>query len=78
MSNQTWILVSNQGQDNIIDLKWVLKNKYKACVSIIRRKARLVARGFQQTIGFDFEEKLCSIINASTMRIIFSDAVHLN
>lgn len=78
MSNQTWILVPNQGQENIIDSKWVFKTKYKADGSIERRKARLVARGFQQTTGLDFEETFSPVIKASTVRIILSIAVHLN
>ncbi|PNX66875.1 hypothetical protein L195_g055326, partial [Trifolium pratense] len=78
ISNQTWILVPNQGQDNIIDSKWVFKTKYKADGTIERRKARLVARGFQQTAGLDFEETFSPVIKTSTVRIILSIAVHLN
>jgi len=33
-SNHTWTLVPFQGQNNIIDSKWVFKTKYKADGSI--------------------------------------------
>jgi hypothetical protein len=78
MSNQTWTLVPYQGQNNIIDSKWVFKTKFKADGSIERRKARLVARGFQQTAGVDFEETFSPVVRASTVRIILTIAVHLN
>jgi histone deacetylase 1/2 len=78
MSNQTWTLVPYQGQSNIIDSKWVFKTKFKADGSIERRKARLVARGFQQTAGVDFEETFSPVVRASTVRIILTIAVHLN
>jgi len=78
MSNQTWLLIAYQGQENIIDSKWVFKTKYKADGTIERRKARLVAKGFQQTVGLDYEETFSPFIKASTIRIILSIAVHLN
>ncbi|WVY95774.1 hypothetical protein V8G54_027925 [Vigna mungo] len=78
MSNQTWVLVPYQGQENIIDSKWVFKTKYKADGTIERRKARLVAKGFQQTVGLDYEETFSLVVKASTVRIILSIAVHLN
>ena len=78
MSNQTWLLVPYQGQENIIDSKWVFKTKYKADGTIERRKARLIAKGFQQTTGLDYEETFSPVVNASTIQIILSIVVHLN
>ncbi|WVZ17885.1 hypothetical protein V8G54_010867 [Vigna mungo] len=78
MSNQTWVLVPYQGQENIIDSKWVFKTKYKADGTIERRKARLVAKVFQQTIELDYEETFSPVVKANTVRITLSIAVHLN
>jgi hypothetical protein len=78
MSNKTWILVPYQDQENFVDSKWVFKTKYKSNGSIERRKVRLVAKGFKQTAGVDYEEIFSPIINASTVRIILSIAVRLH
>ena len=77
-ANHTWTLVPFQGQNNIIDSKWVFKTKYKANDSIERRKARLVAKGFQQTAGLDYDETFSQVVKSSTTRIVLSFAVHLN
>ncbi|WVZ22981.1 hypothetical protein V8G54_001525 [Vigna mungo] len=74
MFNQTWTLIPFKAQENIIDSKWVFKTKYKAYGSIKRRKARLVARGFQQTTDINFDE----MVKSSFVRIILSIAVHFN
>jgi len=77
-TNHTWTLVPFQGQNNIIDSKWVFKTKYKANGSIERRKARLVAKGFQQTTGLDYGKTFSLVVKSSTIRIVLSIALHLN
>ena len=53
--NKVWELVERPNT-NIIGTKWVLKNKQDEHGVVIRNKARLVAQGYTQVKGLDFEE----------------------
>jgi len=66
VANHTWTLVPFQGQNNIIDSKWVFKTKYKAYGSI------------QQTAGLDYDETFSPVVTSSIVRIVLSITVHLN
>nr|GFD46322.1 retrovirus-related Pol polyprotein from transposon TNT 1-94 [Tanacetum cinerariifolium] len=41
---------------NVINLKWLWKNKQDEENTVIRNKSRLVAKGYAQKKGVDFEE----------------------
>jgi len=55
MKNQTWSLVPKPRDVQPVSCKWVYKIKRRADGSIDRYKARLVARGFSQKYGEDYE-----------------------
>ena len=54
--NETWKLVDPPPGYHMIGLKWVYKVKRNERGAIVKHKARLVARGFVQCKGIDFEE----------------------
>ncbi|CAA0809125.1 cysteine-rich RLK (RECEPTOR-like protein kinase) 8, partial [Striga hermonthica] len=54
--NETWELIDPPPGCHPIGLKWVYKVKRDESGSIVKHKARLVARGFVQREGIDFEE----------------------
>jgi hypothetical protein len=60
---RTWLLVPGPEKRKIIKSKWVLKVKRRADNSIQKLKARLVAMGFTQVHGIDYNKvfapKLC-------------------
>ncbi|XP_071680363.1 uncharacterized protein [Lolium perenne] len=56
MNNQTWNLVPPPSRGNIIDCKWVYKIKRRSDGTIDRYKAWLVAKGFKQRYGIDYED----------------------
>ncbi|GJY41317.1 retrovirus-related pol polyprotein from transposon TNT 1-94 [Tanacetum coccineum] len=54
-------LVPRPDGKNIIDVKWLWKNKSYAENIIIRNKSRLVAKGYKQEEGIDFEDSFAPI-----------------
>nr|GFC07642.1 Gag-Pol polyprotein [Tanacetum cinerariifolium] len=51
-----WELVDIPLCTNVINLKWLLKNKRDEQNTVIRNKSCLVAKGYAQKEGVDFEE----------------------
>ena len=56
-----WDLVELPHGKNAVGCKWVFTIKLKANGSIDRDKAKLVAKGFTQTYGIDFQETFAPI-----------------
>ena len=75
MRNKTWHLVSNRKGKNIIDCKWVYRIKKKADGSIDRYKACLVAKGFKQRYGIDYEGTFSLVVKAATIRLVLAIVV---
>ena len=56
MANKTWETSDLSKDRKAITYKWVFKIKYNPNETIDRYKARLVARGFTQVEGIDFDK----------------------
>jgi hypothetical protein len=52
--NDVWDLVPKPHHKNIIETKWVFKNKFNEQGELVRNKTRLVAQGYNQQEGIDF------------------------
>ncbi|XP_073271372.1 uncharacterized protein [Primulina huaijiensis] len=59
--NDVWTLVPPPDHGNIIGTKWIFKNKTDESGNIIRNKARLVAQGYTQVEGVDFDETFAPV-----------------
>ncbi|KAF3653575.1 putative receptor-like cytosolic serine/threonine-protein kinase RBK1-like [Capsicum annuum] len=70
--NETWELVPKPEKCNPVTCKWVFRLKKKSNGTIDRFKARLVARGFSQNYGLDYEETFSPVAKMVTVRSLIS------
>lgn len=76
--NETWELVPLPPGKNLVGCKWVYKIKTDAEGKIQRHKARLVAQGFSQKFGVDYDQVFAPVARQSTFRILLSVAAGRN
>ncbi|GKA66232.1 retrovirus-related pol polyprotein from transposon TNT 1-94 [Tanacetum coccineum] len=62
----------------VITLKWIYKVKLDELGGILKNKARLVARGYRQEEGIDFEESFAPVARLDAIRIFLAFAAHMN
>ncbi|GJV54485.1 retrovirus-related pol polyprotein from transposon TNT 1-94 [Tanacetum coccineum] len=62
----------------VITLKWIYKVKLDELGGILKNKARLVARGYRQEEGIDFEESFAPVARLDAIRIFLAYAAHMN
>ncbi|GBM84188.1 Copia protein [Araneus ventricosus] len=72
LKNQSWRLVKQPKDKNIIGSKWVLRTKYNADGSIALRKARLVAKGFAQIPDVDYQETFAPVARPGSIRTVMA------
>ncbi|GJU58577.1 retrovirus-related pol polyprotein from transposon TNT 1-94 [Tanacetum coccineum] len=71
-----WELVDRPLCKNVINLKWLWKNKHDEENTIIRNKSRLVAKGYGQKEGIDFEESFAPVARLEAVRLFIAYAAH--
>ena len=74
-SNDVWDLVELPKDCKTVGSKWVFKRKTNADGSIDRYKARLVAQGFSQRCGHDYDETFSPVIRFESLRTLIALAV---
>src|SRR5690242_14393035 len=70
IQNETWTLCKLPPGRQAIKSKWVYKTKTNQSGSIDRYKARLLAQGFSQRVGIDYDDMFSPAASMSTIRII--------
>nr|GEY83019.1 retrovirus-related Pol polyprotein from transposon TNT 1-94 [Tanacetum cinerariifolium] len=71
-----WELVDIPLCTNVINLKWLWKNKRDEENTVIRNKSRLVAKGYAQKEGVDFEESFAPVAWLEAVRLFIAYAAH--
>ncbi|GKB10379.1 retrovirus-related pol polyprotein from transposon TNT 1-94 [Tanacetum coccineum] len=62
----------------LIKLKWIYKITTNEFGWVLKNKARLIAQGFRQEKGIDFEESFASVARIEAIRIFVANAAHKN
>jgi len=68
--SEVWDLVPRPEGMNVIDTKWIFKNKSDEHGTVTRNKARLVAQGYTQIKGLDFDETFASVARLESIRLL--------
>ena len=76
--NEVWDLVETLEEIKPIGCKWVYKRKRRVDGKVETYKVRLVAKGYSQKLGFDYEETFAPIAMLKSIKILLSIAVHLD
>ena len=72
--NDVWELVPRPRDHHIIGTKWVFRNKLDENGMITRNKARLVAQGYNQEEGIDYEETYAPVARLEAIRLLLAYA----
>lgn len=75
MENKTWKLVTLPAGKTPIGCRWIFKAKHGDKGQVERFKARLVARGFAQEYGIDYEETFAPVVRFTSIRTLLAFAV---
>ncbi|GJV06467.1 retrovirus-related pol polyprotein from transposon TNT 1-94 [Tanacetum coccineum] len=75
---RVWELVPQPDKVMVITLKWIYKVNIDELGGILKNKARLVARGYRQEEGIDFEESFAPVARLEAIRIFLAFAAHMN
>ncbi|KAJ9544357.1 LOW QUALITY PROTEIN: hypothetical protein OSB04_024064 [Centaurea solstitialis] len=76
--NNVWLLVPRPRKRTIIGSKWIFRNKLDEVGTIIRNKARLVAQGYRQEEGFDYDETFAPVARLEAIRLFLAFAAYMN
>nr|GEW72686.1 integrase, catalytic region, zinc finger, CCHC-type, peptidase aspartic, catalytic [Tanacetum cinerariifolium] len=73
---QVWELIDKPFGKTVIRLKWLWKNKKDEDQTVICNNARLVAKGYAQEEGIDFEESFALVTRLEVVQIFIAYAAH--
>ncbi|GJV93530.1 retrovirus-related pol polyprotein from transposon TNT 1-94 [Tanacetum coccineum] len=78
IANNIWELVPQPKNMTIIGTRWVFRNKLDENGVISRNNARLVAQGYNQQEGINYDETYASVARLESIRILLAYACALD
>ena len=72
--NHIWDLVTLPPRKSVVGCKWIYKIKTRSDWSIKHYKTCLVAKGFTQKYGIDYEETFALVARISSVRALLAVA----
>ncbi|GJU30503.1 retrovirus-related pol polyprotein from transposon TNT 1-94 [Tanacetum coccineum] len=74
VANDVWDLVPLPMSQTVIGTKWVFRNKLDENGIVSRNKARLVAQGYNQQEGIEYDETYAPVARLESIRILLAIA----
>ncbi|CAM9000128.1 unnamed protein product [Rhodiola kirilowii] len=76
--NKVWRLVPRPEKWKVIGTRWILKNKLNSKGEVVRNKARLVVKGYNQQEGIDYEETFAPVARLEAIRLLIAYSVQFS
>ena len=76
--NDVWELVPRPKDTYVIGTKWIFKNKTNEDGEVVWNKSRLMAQGYTQVEGIDFDESFAPVAKLESIQIFLSIACIMN
>ncbi|GJS64190.1 retrotransposon protein, putative, ty1-copia subclass [Tanacetum coccineum] len=74
--NEVWVLVELPPNGKTVGSKWLFKKKTDMDGAVHTYKAGLVAKGYTQTLGIDYEETFSPVADIRAIRILIAIAAY--
>ena len=76
--NRVWSLVPRPSNHPIVGTKWLFRNKVDEQGNVVRNKARLIAQGYNQEEGIDYDETFAPVARIEAIRLLLAFACFMN
>ena len=73
--NETWDLVHHSPHNKKIACRWIYQVKYNVDNFVNRYKSRLIAKGYAERHGVDYEETFVLVAKMMTVRTVVALAM---
>ena len=77
MRNEVWEVVPRPEGKSVVTSRWIYKVKYVADGNIEKHKVWLVARGFSQVEGIDYDETFALVARYASIRTVMAIVVEM-